>query len=205
VCRFPLFNNTIKKLSENVDEIYLRFDDINGDKSIIDNIDEVSKSKIKGILYSKTRWDTFTWREEMLRMLDDVKPDLVLSVDQDEIFEDTIKTEMMDFYKSDKLGMMFNYVSPMPTDDGSIILGGKPYPLHPHMKAYKWKPDLTYLPYCGNAKIRKYSGSRDWYMAKTKILHYSMYRKEWQVQKESFIKKFWGTSYFRTWYKQNGV
>jgi len=205
VSKFPMFENTLRKLSENVDEIYLRFDNNNGDKSLLKNLDSISNNKVKDILYSNQVWDTSSWREEMLRMLDSVKPNLVLSVDQDEIFEDSIKTEMLDFYNSDKLGMMFSYIEPMPTDDGSIILGGKAYPLHPHMKAYKWKPGLTYLPYYGNAKIRSYSSPRDWYMAKTKIYHYSLYKKEWRVEKESFIKKFWGISYFQKLYKKTGI
>ena len=53
------------------------------------------------IFVSDKKWNRWIWREEMARMIDDVKPDIVLCPDQDEIFDRLIIDDVEKFYQGD--------------------------------------------------------------------------------------------------------
>jgi len=76
------------------------------------------------------------WREEMLRRLDHIKPDLVLTPDCDEEFGPSIKYDLERLWDSDSCGLMFDYLMDPPSN--------RIYPNKRQMKAYKWQPGLTY-------------------------------------------------------------
>ena len=95
--------------------------------------------------------------------------------------------------------MMFDYATPMPTEDNVVVLGGGAYPWTPHMKAFKWRPDLGYTPYIHNAKITQYRKSR--YHAKTKIQHFCLYKQEWREKKVAHIRRCYGEELFKSLYK----
>jgi len=76
------------------------------------------------------------WRDEMLRKLDDVEPDIVLVPDCDEEFESGITQDINRLWRDeDACGLMFQFHTPG-TD--------QVYPNEPHMKAFMWKAGLTY-------------------------------------------------------------
>ena len=127
---------------------------------------------------STLEWNRWNWREEMLRRLDDVKPDLVLCPDEDEIFGAGLADDIAAFMDSDKLGMMFAYHAPLPTADGAVLFDGKPYPGLPHMKAFKWREGLTYEDYTGFARVTNYVDKGCHYHAKTQIWHYCCWSPE---------------------------
>jgi len=76
------------------------------------------------------------WREEMLRELDDVKPDLVLTPDCDEEFGPGIKNDLVRLWNTDVCGLMFGYRM----EPANAVH----YPADRQMKAFKWLPGLTY-------------------------------------------------------------
>ena len=175
ICKHPMWKTCLTELCKHVDEVYIRFDLKFRKYQILSHIPIVCGSKLKSIVCYNVEWNKFNWREDLIRMLDNAKPDIVLSLDEDEIFENTIDSDIINFHKSEKCAAMFNYYAPMPTKDGSIILDGKPYPSSRHMKMFKWKAGLTYLPYKGNAKLSNYENPQTWYLSDTKIKHYSLY------------------------------
>ena len=175
IYNFPLWEKCLLSLSSKVDELYLRFDTLRGNVEILEKIKKSNNPKIKNILESNVFWNKFNWREEMIRMLDDVKPDIVIVIDEDEAFEESIKDEIIDFYKSDKLAMMVDYAVPMPTDDKSLV---SKYPGKSHMKVYKWKPGLTYVPYRSFARVTNYCDPSYYWFSKSKLLHYCYFNKE---------------------------
>lgn len=139
------------------------------------------------------KWDRGDYHEKMLRMLDDVKPDIVIALDHDEEFEDGIDEEIRDFWASDKKGMMFTYRRPLPTEDGHDPLPGHVYPSLPHMKVYKWKQGLSYTPYAGCDQVTQYANDvHKLWMANTKILHYCMWNKELEEAKKEWVMKEYG-------------
>lgn len=191
ISNFPFWEMCLIELSKHVDELYIRFDSLNGDTTILDKLEnkKLFDGKIKNILISNSQWNRWNWREEMIRMLDSVKPTIVLSIDQDETFCDGIDSEIKQFLSSDKQAMMFSYSFPMPSDDGRIVWNGKCYPGKPHMKAYKWIPNLTYKPYSSFAKIRNYRDATFHFQATTLIKHFCFYTKELEIQKLDEFKK----------------
>jgi hypothetical protein len=116
----------------------------------------------------------------MLRALDRICPDFVLCPDQDEIFDpDGFDDDFDDFKSSGKDGMMFYFQNP--TEDGRDV---PEFPTGAHMKAFRWRPGLTYGPdYAGFARVKQYSDSRNHFMASTRIRHYCFYTPEMEAAK----------------------
>jgi hypothetical protein len=181
---FPLIDRTMAALVQLVDDIYIRFDVNNGDPELLQRIHQLTKGKLRGLAMSHSRFVPPGWREECLEMIhnSDVKPDIVLCPDEDEVFDDNMKDELEWFWRSDKDGMMFDY-HPLETNDGRVVNGGMPYPPDPHMKAFKYKEGISYFPYQGDAKIAQYSRPKSWFKAKTKIRHYPAFTKAMQAAK----------------------
>lgn len=185
VSNFPYAITHIRKLCEICDEVYIRYDAIRGDPEhllALNKMAEQPDSKIKHIQIVNEQWRVPHWREDCLIMIP-ANTDIVLCPDEDEVFGDGIKEELMAFYNSTKLGMMFSY-EPLVADDGRTINGGMPYPPEPHMKAFKFQVGLSYWPYHGNAIIAKYHSPDCWWNANTKIKHYCCFTKAMEDAKK---------------------
>lgn len=193
LCRFPFYDSCLRELLKLVDKVYLRFDGMVGDIKIYQSIEEICGKKLGDVFVSKSEWNAFIWREELLRMLDSVKPEIVLFPDEDEVFGKGIRDDIRRFRKSDKQQLAFNYEYPAPSIDG--WKHKKPYPSEPHIKAYKWKEGLTYIPYKKRASLSNY-GKHHYKMAKSKILHYCFYTP--QLRKE----KLWNGPAKKRWFKR---
>jgi hypothetical protein len=193
LCRFPYYEGCLLSLCNLVDKVYLRFDGITGNEKIREVAPYICGDKFGGMLVSSTVWNAFIWREELLRMLDDVKPELVLFPDEDEVFGLGIDDDLKRFIKSDKQQLAFNYQYPAPTIDG--WKHKKPYPSKPHIKVYKWKPGLTYIPYKKRASLSNY-GKFHYKMAKSKMVHYCFYTPELRK------RKLWTGPAKKRWFRQ---
>lgn len=173
---FPLWEQCLASLRDKCDALYLRFDSRTGDPAVLDALPAVCGGKLKDVLVSKTKWNRWNWREEMIRMLDGVKPDMVLAPDQDEEFGPGLLDELYLLAASSHNALMFAYRVPPPTADGFRVW--QPWPRGAHMKAYKWRRRLTYRPYKSYAKVTNYAARKHWRMASTQILHYAFYTPE---------------------------
>jgi hypothetical protein len=186
---FPYWRMCMEKLRTQVDEIHVRIDGTKPNK-----LDELKESKLADNIYvSNLEWNRWNWRQEMLEMVKDSKPDIVLIPDHDEIYKDGIIEELKEFWASGKDMMFFDFITM--TDDNRIIpeLNGKPYPSLAHCSAFRWKPELTYFPYCGLAQPTNYANIPDnRFYAKTKIEHYCMWTKELEEEKKVWIIKEYG-------------
>jgi len=135
LANFPFWKMCMEKLRGQVDEIHVRVD-ITGENKY----DELMDSKLADhVMKSDTGWNRYNWRNEMLRMIDNAGADIVLIPDHDEVYEDTIKDDLIRFWASKKDMMFFNFFAPMPTDDGRIIpeLNGKAYPSLAHCSGFR--------------------------------------------------------------------
>lgn len=193
ICRFPYFARCLRDLLYIVDKVYLRFDGITGDTEIYDRLPEICGDKLGGIYVSSSYWNAFIWREELIRMLDDVKPELVLFPDEDETFSMMLANDLKAFRESDKMQMAFNYVYPAPSIDG--WKHKKAYPSNRHVKVFKWKEGLTYIPYKKRARLSNYDKD-DYFKAKSKILHYCFYTPELRKN------KLWDGPAKKKWFKE---
>ena len=174
--RNPQWEDNLKDLLTYCDKVFLQFDIRHGDQSIPERAKILCGDKLEILLIVNSPWDRANWRERLLRLLDDYKPDVVLFPDEDERYGKWFMYDLEDFIESDKKYMMFDYRAPS-TDDGRIVNNNEPYPALPHMKAFKWEPNLTYYPYPTLARLASY-GVEFEYKAKTKLFHYCFYTKE---------------------------
>lgn len=193
LCRFPYYKKCLCDLLTLADKVYLRFDGVTGDRAIYDKLPEICGDKLGDIYLSSSEWNAFIWREELIRMLDGVKPELVLFPDEDESFGQGIEEDIRRFRKNKKRQLAFNYAFPAPTVDG--WQWHKPYPAEPHIKCYKWESGLTYIPYTKRASLTKY-GKLDFKMAKSKILHYCFYTPELRKN------KLWNGAAKKKWFRE---
>lgn len=183
--RFPFWKRTFDHIYKMSDKVFVRFDGLQGDPAILQELREISEqpnSKLAMVNIVKGKWSCPEWREECLAMVHDEKPDIVIALDEDEKFEDTIEEEMKAFWLSEKKGMMFFY-NPLVTKDSSLVNGGFPYPPEAHMKVFKWEAGLSYWPYHGAGVLGKYGNPACHWMAKTKINHYCAYTEGMRLAK----------------------
>lgn len=179
---FPKWKNCILNLSELCDKVFVRFDAMNGDPEILQQVEGVLGEKFGGCAIVDG-WGVPDWREDELKLVDDYAPDVVLCPDEDEAFDDGMYEELKAFMASDKSMMMFSY-NPLISNDGRTINNDKPYPDQPHGKAFKWRKGLSYFPYHGNAKIAQYFMPSCHWNATTKINHYAAWTPAMEAAKK---------------------
>ncbi|GAH87875.1 unnamed protein product, partial [marine sediment metagenome] len=171
---FPLWRKAFDAMCELVDEVYIRFDGITGDPDILRELYRIAHPKMKEVMITDTFWNPPEWREEMLRLVNDAKPDIVICPDEDEVFGDGFRDELESFWRSDKLAMMVAY-EPLVTANGREVNKAAPYPPQPHMKAFKWRPGLSHYPWHTNAIIAPYVNAACHWSAVTRLKHYCCY------------------------------
>jgi hypothetical protein len=188
--RFPFWEKTLKKLPYFCDGICVEFDMEHGDRDVYKFLkhhgDRFFRGKLIKLRIAETSWKVGKWHESLLRMVDDLEPDIVLTQCHDETFETPFRKELRRFWKMPtKRAIMFEFK--MVTDDGRQL--PYVYPSLLHMRAFKWQPGLTYLPYQGRARIVQYVKKSFQYVSRTKINHWCMYTKKLQKEKEDWIRK----------------
>jgi hypothetical protein len=181
--RFPegLIDRVLRELAKRVDFIHVRTDPEVGPPP------ERFKArfKVRRSWVGQQRWDHWTWREELIRSIDDIKPQIVMMPDQDEAFRGDVDSELQRFWAS-KASMFFcAYTDPMPTCDGRVV---PVYPKTPHCLAFKWAPGLTYKNYQGWCQPSNYAGGER-FMSTVTVDHYCMWTKEMELQKRQFMKE----------------
>lgn len=166
------------------DEIYLKVDMSKSSEAFLTTL--AKNPKIKSV----EKFDNFkyiVYKEIVLRMLDKVKPDLAVLLDHDEVFDKGIVYEIAQFVASDKLGMMFNY-NPCISQTGKQL---PIYPSLPHMKVFKWREGLSFVPYKSQDRVTQYVKEQVQWFAKTKVNHYCMYTEEMEKAKIAEVMRLY--------------
>ncbi|KPJ86665.1 MAG: hypothetical protein AMS17_11395 [Spirochaetes bacterium DG_61] len=117
------------------------------------------------------------FRETAIRMLDEVRPELVFFPDEDEAFPESefLAKDLVRFYRSKKMQLGFrriNFWDSMETvrkDHWTNVNG-------PHTRIFKWQPGLTYYPYIGYNRISSYGKKQ--MVARTAMKHYAFMDRE---------------------------
>jgi hypothetical protein len=186
----PVAIRCLQELHKICEGIYLLYDMKNSSTELLREL----RNKAKGIFHGKLRkivehrggWKMGWWHEPCIRVLDDVRPGIVITPGHDEVFEvEKFKAEIRQMWEGGLPSLMLNY-GPMPTDDGRKI--GYVYPAASHMKAYKWRPGLSYIPYNGRGQVNPYADPRVQMTGKSKVIHYCMWTKEMQAEKEQWLR-----------------
>ena len=182
-----LWRKCFQALQEIVDGIYLRIDEDNCSDTFISTVmDENLFPKVRVANIMPHNFHAQIWREGLLRMLDKVRPDVVIALDDDEIFDERILREIGAFWKSDKKAMMCSYNPCIPVDGRKLPV----YPSRPHMKVFKWSAGLSFNPYKGFAQVTQYANQKRLYwMCETKINHFCMFTPDMEKAKRQEIQE----------------
>ena len=164
--QFPLWERCLCSLRDLCDVLVVRWDTHSGDPAVRDLVPAICGSKLHTLILGKSKWNRYNWRESMLREVHKVRPTLVLTPDQDEEFGPEIRQDLAALLASDRQALVFRYQ--MVTIDNAAV---PVYPSMPHMKAFRWRPDLTYRPYKSFARVANYADPRHWLAAKSRMRH----------------------------------
>jgi hypothetical protein len=176
----------LRDLSENVDELYLVLHYSEGPSPTWWK--DVPKLKGCAEIQEDRNWKVQGWygregssyqgefRDRALRMLDPVRPDLVFFPDEDESFPEPeyLVQDLARLLKSRKSQLSFtrcNFWDSMET-----VRKDRWIPYSPHVKIYKWRPGLSYLPYVGWNCLHTYGKKK--LVAKSAIKHYAYMERE---------------------------
>ena len=126
--------------------------------------------------------------EDMVRRLDNVRPDYVLLCDTDESFdyENGWYSDFDNFINSKK--DIFNVSFSTVTDDDRKLPA---FPRLDHCKAFKWKPDVTFIGTHGFCEpiYKNSTDKKTKYKSSSKMLHFPFFTKSMQKQRISMYGK----------------
>ena len=185
---FLYWEKCLDTLKPFIDGFVVRLDTQDKDSPTEDYVRSFfGKSLVKIIKGGNTK-DGYTWREELLRELDVLKPNTVFAFDNDESITYSFKKELLDFESSDKSVIML--LPNMITDNDRKALQ---YPTKAHCKIFKWQKGMSYLPYSGYAYVNPFSWNPN-IAYKTDYLynHWCFYTKEMEENKIKHASKKYG-------------
>jgi hypothetical protein len=173
-------------LSQYVDEIYLLlhypegaaplwWKEVRGLKEFVE-IRENEEWKVQGWYGREGSSFQGEFRDRALRMLDSVRPELVFFPDEDESLPEPehLVRDLERLWRSRKSQLAFkrcNFWDSMDT-----VRKDKWIPYSPHVKIYKWRPGLSYLPYAGWNCLQTYGTKK--LVARSVIKHYAYMERE---------------------------
>jgi len=124
-------------------------------------------------IVERRNWNQGLQRDNTIRLLDEVKPDIVLFPDGDEIYPKNLKEQLKTFWEDEVKKTFWFRLLYMWGDKVHFRNDGIYRRIH-HVRAYKWQSGITYLPYRGYACPTTYIGlPRDArYHSNSPIKHY---------------------------------
>jgi len=184
---FSMATTMVADLAQYCDTLVLRFDKITGCKQLYKECVASIPPTVKDVIgvRGREKWNRWNWREQLVRALDPVKPDVVLFPDSDERYGEGFAGELSAFMDSQRHMMMFDYEMVVDNPGRKV----RKYPGARHCKAFKWIPNIGYRPYKGYARPTwPGKGCMAW-LADTKIHHYCFYTPEMEAEKLNNLHK----------------
>lgn len=134
-----------------------------------------------------SRWNQGLQRDNTIRMLDDVKPDIVLFPDSDEIYPPNFWDQLRVFWEDEQKKTFWFRLLYLWGDEDHFRNDGLFKKIH-HVRAFKWEPGITYLPrYAGYAMPTSFAGlpKSSRYHSTAPTLHYGYEKEENRIRKYS--------------------
>ena len=176
----------IDDLSKYVKDIYVNLNDpTEKNRKIVEKHPNVKK-----IVYTSNangNWRQSLQRGITVRMLDEVKPDIVVFPDDDEIFPPDLIKILKDFWKSKKKALYFT-MDYCWNNENQIRVDSVFGRMH-HVRAFKWEPNLTYHPYPGKSCPRNMCGLDEVYSSCSNIKHLGYMTKKNRMNRYKRDKK----------------
>ncbi|MHA1225129.1 MAG: glycosyltransferase family A protein [Candidatus Hodarchaeales archaeon] len=173
----------LEDLSKYVDEIYVNLNEPTPyiRKAVVNHPKVVKYIETK----NNGRWNQGLQRDNTIRMLDDVKPDIVLFPDSDEIYPKNLKEQLEKFWQDEKKKTFWFRLIYL-WDSEKTFRNDRLWKSIHHVRAYKWQPNITYLPKyagyaCPTTFIHLPKETR--FHSDTPILHYGYMTEENRARK----------------------
>lgn len=203
--KFPMWPIVLENVAQHCDLVNVWLD-VHGDdrrgylageyKPVQDSaIREVLGEKCGKILHSEEPWNTSNWQESLLRSADDIRPDWIVKVDDDEVMDHRFAEDFQRFQKSGRDMYMVETAQPMPTIDGALDHYPRRYPSARHCKAFRWQEGLSFLPYRGYCRPTQYAAEMDehkkkQYNAKSKMRHLCFFTPQMREDRKLCLEKY---------------
>ena len=147
-------DKVLDNLSLYTNEIYINLNDATP------YIKKVVKNHPKVIKWIETtnngnRWSQGKVRDDTIRMLDDIQPDIVLAPDSDETYPNNLMEMLKEFWEDEQKRTFWFRLYYMHEDEDHIRNDGIWKTIH-HVRAFKWEPGLTFIKYAGYACPTEY-------------------------------------------------
>jgi len=153
----PYAKRVLDDLAKYTNNIYVNLNDPSEEnRNMVYKYDKV-KLVILETTNKLNNWHQASQRGLTIRMLDDIKPDIILFPDDDELYPNCLMELLNDFWESDKKAFYFT-MDYCYNDEQSIRKDGIFSRMH-HVRAFKWEPGITYKPYPGKACPRTVFGN----------------------------------------------
>ena len=176
-----IIDEVLRDLAKYTDEFYINLNEPTK------YVEKVCKNNpfVKKFIVTKDNgsWDQGLQRDNTIRLLDDVQPDIVLFPDSDETFPKELPQILEDFWKSDKKYIWFRMWYYW-NDKCHIRNDGLFKSMH-HCRVFKWESGLVYIPYVGYALPTNFTGHKEWRYAPDYPIHHWGY-----MRKEDRLKKY---------------
>ena len=182
---FELYHRSLRTLADLCSDVIIRMDLRRGLP-----LSELPKGPKWHLFPAKQKWDRGGYHEELLREVDNLglQPDVIVALDDDESFNDdeTAKRDCARLVAGEGWQCWFGY-GKMPNWDFEDL---PIYPLSPHVKAFRWRPGLSYLPYVGRDQVASLVGETS-IIGEAKIAHWCCWTPELRRQHEAQIREIY--------------
>lgn len=120
-------------------------------KKVIEAVEQHPAVKLILRTTNEGRWNQGLQRDNTMRMLDDVQPDIVLFPDSDELYPPNMWEQLRTFWEDEKAVTFWFRLLYLWGDENHFRNDGYFKCIH-HVRAMKWQPGITYHPkYAGYA------------------------------------------------------
>ena len=117
----------------------------------------IHEPKLRTIKRVQGPWTRIGSLELMMRMMDDVKPDVVLMPDDDEVLPERFTDELVKWREQWDKRVTMSFAPVQCIGDYNTILSRRFYRQAPHCKAIHWHPDISYVKgyagWCWTSKL----------------------------------------------------
>ena len=172
----------LDNVSKYTDQIYVNLNDPTPEA---EEVVRSHKNVVKIIRTSNEgRWNQGFQRDNSIRMLDDIEPDIVLFPDSDELYPNNIQDQLKTFWEDEEAITFWFRLIYLWGDENHFRNDGLFKTIH-HVRAFKWSTDISYIPYAGYACPSNYINldKPTKYHSNSPTLHYGYEKEENRIRK----------------------
>lgn len=169
-------------MSKYTNEIYVNLNDPTpiAEEAVLShpNVKDVIRTTNDG------RWNQGLQRDNTTRMVDNIKPDIVIFPDSDEIFPKNLDEQLKSFWEDEDKRTFWFRLLYLWGNENKFRNDSKFKSIH-HVRIFKWQPEITFLPYAGYTCPTNFINldKNTRFHSNSPILHYGYMHEEDRLRK----------------------